>query len=155
MTMGTYDLFFLALDMEGRVDEAEDVWHRLLETHSRSISRRLFSRMISLYEHHHLSVKILEVVDFPAQKSYLHLSHLASLSNSLAMSVHYSPALSPPLFSSLSPYICVCVCGHILLLSISLSLFIHSCSLSIYIDYSLDDFLYLYIYSVLYDFLSL
>ena len=114
MTMGTYDLFFLALDMEGRVDEAEDVWHRLLETHSRSISRRLFSRMISLYEHHHFSVKILEVVDSQLRSHiYIFLILHLSLTHLLCQSVHYSPGLSPPLFSSLSPYMCVCVHRHV------------------------------------------
>ncbi|XP_078447375.1 pentatricopeptide repeat-containing protein At4g18975, chloroplastic-like isoform X2 [Wolffia australiana] len=60
MTMGTFDVLLLALDMEGRVDEAEAVWCKLLETHSRSISKRLFSRMVSLYDRHSLPSKILE-----------------------------------------------------------------------------------------------
>ncbi|CAA7405013.1 unnamed protein product [Spirodela intermedia] len=61
MTMGTYDVLLLALDMEGRVDEAETIWHAVLETHTRSISRRLFSRMIAVYDHHRMPAKILEV----------------------------------------------------------------------------------------------
>ncbi|CAN4105705.1 unnamed protein product [Withania somnifera] len=45
-TMATYDALLLAFDMDNRVDEAE-----LL----------LFSRMISLYDHHHEPNKIVEV----------------------------------------------------------------------------------------------
>ncbi|XP_068644408.1 pentatricopeptide repeat-containing protein At4g18975, chloroplastic [Aristolochia californica] len=61
MSMGTYDTLLLAFDMDGRVDEAESVWNMILQRHTRSVSRRLFSRMISLYDHHHLPDKILEV----------------------------------------------------------------------------------------------
>ncbi|MQL73377.1 hypothetical protein Taro_005713, partial [Colocasia esculenta] len=61
MTMGTYDVLLLAFDMEGRVDEAESLWDTILQIHARSVSRRLFSRMISLYNHHYMPEKILEV----------------------------------------------------------------------------------------------
>ncbi|XP_070661930.1 pentatricopeptide repeat-containing protein At4g18975, chloroplastic-like isoform X3 [Malus domestica] len=60
-TMGTYDTLLLAFDMDQRVDEAESLWNMILHTHTRSISRRLFSRMISLYHHHDLQSKIIEV----------------------------------------------------------------------------------------------
>ncbi|TQE00726.1 hypothetical protein C1H46_013665 [Malus baccata] len=60
-TMGTYDTLLLAFDMDQRVDEAESLWNMILHTHSRSISRRLFSRMISLYHHHDMQSKIIEV----------------------------------------------------------------------------------------------
>ncbi|ONK74756.1 uncharacterized protein A4U43_C03F9830 [Asparagus officinalis] len=61
LTMGTYDTLLLALDMEGRIDEAETIWNVILQTHTRSVSKRLFSRMIALYEHHHVPEKIVEV----------------------------------------------------------------------------------------------
>lgn len=48
MTMGTFDTLLLAFDMDGRVDEAESFWNMILHTHTRSISKRLFSRMIDL-----------------------------------------------------------------------------------------------------------
>lgn len=66
-TMGTYDTLLLAFDMDKRVDEAESLWNMILHTHTRSISKRLFSRMISLYEHHDLQDKIIEVlgIGFP------------------------------------------------------------------------------------------
>ncbi|KAI3933817.1 hypothetical protein MKW92_042459 [Papaver armeniacum] len=61
LTMGTYDTLLLAFDMDGRVDEAETLWNMIVHTHTRSISRRLCSRMISLYDHHHMPDKVIEV----------------------------------------------------------------------------------------------
>lgn len=61
-TMGTYDTLLLAFDMYGRVDEAESLWNMILHTHDRSISKRLFSRVISLYDHHNVPDKIIEVI---------------------------------------------------------------------------------------------
>ncbi|KAI3959544.1 hypothetical protein MKX01_025060 [Papaver californicum] len=61
LTMGTYDTLLLAFDMDGRVDEAESLWNMIVHTHTRSISRRLCSRMISLYHHHHMPDKVIEV----------------------------------------------------------------------------------------------
>ncbi|XVE51523.1 hypothetical protein DITRI_Ditri02bG0049000 [Diplodiscus trichospermus] len=60
-TMGTYDTLLLAFDMDNRVDEAESLWNMVLHTQTRSISKRLFSRMISLYDHHDMQDKIIEV----------------------------------------------------------------------------------------------
>ncbi|KAG4146392.1 hypothetical protein ERO13_D05G154600v2 [Gossypium hirsutum] len=60
-TMGTYDTLLLAFDMDNRVDEAESLWNMVLHTHNRSISKRLFSRMISLFDHHSMPEKIIEV----------------------------------------------------------------------------------------------
>ncbi|XP_076941149.1 pentatricopeptide repeat-containing protein At4g18975, chloroplastic-like [Bidens hawaiensis] len=61
MTMGTFDSLLLAFDMDQRVDEAQSFWNMILHTHQRSISRRLFSRMISLYAHHNMPQCIMEV----------------------------------------------------------------------------------------------
>ncbi|KAL6204617.1 hypothetical protein ACLB2K_021884 [Fragaria x ananassa] len=60
-TMATYDTLLLAFDMDNRLDEAESLWNMILHTHTRSISKRLFSRMISLYDHHEMKTKIIEV----------------------------------------------------------------------------------------------
>ncbi|XP_040375692.1 pentatricopeptide repeat-containing protein At4g18975, chloroplastic isoform X2 [Rosa chinensis] len=60
-TMATYDTLLLAFDMDHRLDEAESLWNMILLTHTRSISKRLFSRMISLYDHHEMINKIIEV----------------------------------------------------------------------------------------------
>ncbi|KAA3464484.1 pentatricopeptide repeat-containing protein chloroplastic-like isoform X1 [Gossypium australe] len=59
-TMGTYGTFLLAFDMENRVDEAGSLWNLVLHTHNRSILKRLFSRMISLFDHHSMPNKIIE-----------------------------------------------------------------------------------------------
>lgn len=63
MTMGTFDTLLLAFDMDGRVDEAESFWNMILHTHTRSISKRLFSRMIWLYDHHNKPDKVIEVFE--------------------------------------------------------------------------------------------
>ncbi|KAK4491614.1 hypothetical protein RD792_002369, partial [Penstemon davidsonii] len=60
-TMATYDCLLLAFDMDERVDEAELLWDTVLNAHNRSISKRLFSRMISLYDHHNVPNKVIEV----------------------------------------------------------------------------------------------
>lgn len=60
--MGTYDTLLLAFDMDRRVDEAESLWNMILHAHTRSISKRLFSRMISLYDHYDMADKIIEVL---------------------------------------------------------------------------------------------
>ncbi|XP_004499753.1 uncharacterized protein [Cicer arietinum] len=60
-TMGTYDTLLLAFDMDQRIDEAESLWNMIIHAHMRSVSKRLFSRMISLYDHHNLSEKIVEI----------------------------------------------------------------------------------------------
>lgn len=61
MTMGTFDTLLHAFDMEGRVDEAESFWNMILHTHQRSISKRLFSRMVSIYAHHSMPQNMIEV----------------------------------------------------------------------------------------------
>ncbi|PHT56151.1 Pentatricopeptide repeat-containing protein, chloroplastic [Capsicum baccatum] len=60
-TMATYDALLLAFDMDNRVAEAEPLWNMILHTSTRSVSKRFFSRMISLYDHHHVPDNIVEV----------------------------------------------------------------------------------------------
>ncbi|PON54634.1 Pentatricopeptide repeat-containing protein [Parasponia andersonii] len=60
-TMRTYDTLLLAFDMDRRIDEAESLWNMILHINTRSISKQLFSRMISLYDHHGMKDKIIEV----------------------------------------------------------------------------------------------
>ncbi|KAL9267360.1 Pentatricopeptide repeat-containing protein [Drosera capensis] len=60
-TMTTYDTLLLAFDMESRIDEAASLWNMILLTHRHSVSKRLFSRMIALYDHHRITEKIVEV----------------------------------------------------------------------------------------------
>lgn len=61
-TMTTYDCLLLAFDMDRRLDEAEMLWNMILHAHDRSISKRLFSRMISVYDHHNMPIKVIEVI---------------------------------------------------------------------------------------------
>lgn len=64
MTMGTYDTLLLAFGMEGRMDEAESIWNNLiLHRNTRSVSKRLFARMMTIYDHHHMPEKVLDVVN--------------------------------------------------------------------------------------------
>ncbi|CAI9087888.1 OLC1v1022077C1 [Oldenlandia corymbosa var. corymbosa] len=60
-TLETYDSLLLAFDKDCRADEAEMLWDMILRTHMRSTSKRLFSRMISLYDHHKMPEKVIEV----------------------------------------------------------------------------------------------
>ncbi|KAK9678177.1 hypothetical protein RND81_11G193700 [Saponaria officinalis] len=60
-TMATYDTVLLAFDEQVRINEAGSLWNMIVHTHTRSISKRLFSRMISLYDHHDMPDKIIEV----------------------------------------------------------------------------------------------
>lgn len=61
LTWTTYDTLLLALFMDGRVDEAESIWDTVIQTHTRSVPRRLFSRMILMYDIRHCPDKVLEV----------------------------------------------------------------------------------------------
>ncbi|KAF9589658.1 hypothetical protein IFM89_026792 [Coptis chinensis] len=61
LTMGTYDTLLLAFDVDQRIDEAESLWNMIVHMHTRSVSKRLFSRMITLYDHHSMPAKIIEV----------------------------------------------------------------------------------------------
>lgn len=59
--MGTYDTLLLAFDRERRVEEAESLWNMIIHAHTRCVSKRLFSRMIALYDHYDMPEKIIEV----------------------------------------------------------------------------------------------
>lgn len=61
LTWTTYDTFLLALFMDGRADEAESIWSTVIQTHTRSVPKRLFSRMILMYDTCHRPDKVLEV----------------------------------------------------------------------------------------------
>lgn len=61
LTWTTYDTLLLALLMDKRVDEAESVWNTVIQTHTRSVPKRLFSRMILIYDIHQRPDKVLEI----------------------------------------------------------------------------------------------
>ncbi|XP_057804358.1 uncharacterized protein LOC131019767 [Salvia miltiorrhiza] len=60
-TMATYDHLLLAFDMDIRPDEAKMLWNMILHAHDQTISKRLFSRMISLYDRHNMPNNVIEV----------------------------------------------------------------------------------------------
>lgn len=61
LTWTTYDTLLLALFMDGRVDEAKSIWNTIVQTHTRSVPKRLFSRMILMYDSRHLPDKVLKI----------------------------------------------------------------------------------------------
>ncbi|GJN32630.1 hypothetical protein PR202_gb21146 [Eleusine coracana subsp. coracana] len=61
LTWTTYDTLLMALFMDGRVDEAESIWNTIIQTHTRSVPKRLFSRMILMYDIRNRQDKVLEV----------------------------------------------------------------------------------------------
>lgn len=79
--MATYDHLLLAFDMDRRPAEAKMLWNMILHAHDRSISKRLFSRMISLYDHHNMSNNVIEVIvpPFPPVIKVFFLSALAAI----------------------------------------------------------------------------
>ncbi|KAL6204764.1 hypothetical protein ACLB2K_022031 [Fragaria x ananassa] len=68
-TMATYDTLLLAFDMDHRLNEAGSLWNMILHTHTRSIPKRLFSGMISLYDHHEMKNKIIKVFAYMEELS--------------------------------------------------------------------------------------
>ncbi|KAF0905191.1 hypothetical protein E2562_000984 [Oryza meyeriana var. granulata] len=61
LTWTTYDTLLLALFMDGRMDEAESIWNTIRQTHTRSVPKRLFSRMILIHDCRHCPDKVLEI----------------------------------------------------------------------------------------------
>lgn len=61
LTMATYDTLLLALDKDHRLNEAEELWAVIMERNTRSVPKRLFSRMVALYDHHRVPEKVLDV----------------------------------------------------------------------------------------------
>jgi len=61
LTWTTYDILLLALFMDKRVDEAESIWNTVIQTHMRSVPKRLFSRMILMHDICQRPDKVLEV----------------------------------------------------------------------------------------------
>uniref|UniRef100_A0ACD5V1W7 Uncharacterized protein n=1 Tax=Avena sativa TaxID=4498 RepID=A0ACD5V1W7_AVESA len=55
LAWATYDILLLALD------EAESIWNTALQTYTRSVPKKLFSRMIQIYSTCHLPEKVLEI----------------------------------------------------------------------------------------------
>lgn len=95
-TMATYDTLLLAFDKDQRVDEAESLWNMILHTHTRSISKWLFSRMISLYAHHDMPNKMIEVTRLGAPTIYIRFFLIL---NFMFLKIFLTSKSSRPFFS--------------------------------------------------------
>ncbi|KAG8372961.1 hypothetical protein BUALT_Bualt12G0121500 [Buddleja alternifolia] len=62
-TMGSYYALLNALAEDGRLDEAEELWHTLFTENLESMPRMFFERMISIYYHREMNDKMFEKLD--------------------------------------------------------------------------------------------
>ncbi|KAL2621914.1 hypothetical protein R1flu_002119 [Riccia fluitans] len=60
-TLATYLMLLEALDNEGRIEEAEVLWEKVLQENMECIPRAMFSRMISMYERYGKPKELLKV----------------------------------------------------------------------------------------------
>ncbi|KAG8372960.1 hypothetical protein BUALT_Bualt12G0121400 [Buddleja alternifolia] len=60
-TMGSYYALLNALAEDGRLDEAEELWHTLFTENLESMPRMFFERMISIYYHREMNDKMFEI----------------------------------------------------------------------------------------------
>jgi pentatricopeptide repeat protein len=70
LTWSTYDILLVALSMKERIDEAELVYNKIIKDYARSTPRKIYSRMISMYDCHGLPHKILEVYPFLSSSNF-------------------------------------------------------------------------------------
>lgn len=60
-TMGTYTLLLQALDYEGRVEEADALWEKLITQHEDATPRIMFTVIIAMFERHNQPRRLLQV----------------------------------------------------------------------------------------------
>ncbi|KAF7824600.1 pentatricopeptide repeat-containing protein [Senna tora] len=60
-TMGSYFTLLNALAEDGRIDEAEELWTKLLMQNMESLPRKFFDKMISIYYKRGMQKKIFEI----------------------------------------------------------------------------------------------
>lgn len=60
-TLGNYFVLLNALAEEGRIEEAEELWKKLLIENLENMPRVFFARIISMYERNNMTEKLLEV----------------------------------------------------------------------------------------------
>lgn len=60
-TLATYQLLLQAFDHEGRVEEAEVLWGKLLGDNQQSIPRNMFAQMIAMYDRYDKKKELLKV----------------------------------------------------------------------------------------------
>ena len=59
--MGSYFMLINALAEDARLEEAEELWTKLLMQHMESIPRKFFDKMISIYHKRGMHQKMFEV----------------------------------------------------------------------------------------------
>jgi len=60
-TMGTYTLLLQALDYEGRVEEADALWEKIIAQHEDATPRIMFTVIIAMFERHNQPRRLLQV----------------------------------------------------------------------------------------------
>lgn len=60
-TLRTYEAFLKALDMDGRVDQAEAVWKNEILKRSWSIPTRLVTYALTMFERHHKPLEVIKL----------------------------------------------------------------------------------------------
>lgn len=73
-TMGTYTLLLQALGYEGRVEEADALWEKILTQHEDATPRIMFTVVIAMFDHHNqprrlLQVKTTSSIQYPLYRS--------------------------------------------------------------------------------------
>lgn len=61
-TMGSYFMLLNALAEDDRLDEAEELWTKLLMQNLESLPRKFFDKMISIYYKRGMQKKMFEVL---------------------------------------------------------------------------------------------
>lgn len=62
-TLGTYHLLLVALGQEGRVEEADTLWEKILTENEAYTPRMLFSSVIAMFERHKNPKRVLQVLN--------------------------------------------------------------------------------------------
>lgn len=62
-TLGTYHLLLEALDQEGRVEEADTLWEKILTENEAYTPRTFFTSVIAMFERHNNPKRVLQVLD--------------------------------------------------------------------------------------------
>lgn len=60
--MGTFQLLLQALDHEGRVEEADVVWEKLLTEYEDCTPRSMFACVLTMFERHNQPKRLLQVL---------------------------------------------------------------------------------------------
>jgi hypothetical protein len=74
-TMATYELLLQALDEEGRVEEADALFEKILTENEECTPRSLFHRVMTMHERYNQPKRLLEVLCYFLEASFLRLEY--------------------------------------------------------------------------------